>query len=159
MKLVLHDPAIWNEVSALLDRAFDLPPEEREPWLLDLSVTQPDIAVAIRELLDERERLNAKEFLLSSPFRPDEMGSMAGKRIGAYTINRLLGRGGMGEVWLAERHDGRFEGRCAIKLLDAAIVRPELTDRFLREGKLLGRLLHPNIARLIDAGSTQGGRP
>jgi len=63
----------------------------------------------------------------------------------------------MGDVWLAARSDGRFEGRCAIKLLDRLIARPRVADRFRHEGRLLARLGHPNIARLLDAGSTDDG--
>lgn len=64
----------------------------------------------------------------------------------------------MGEVWLAVRSDGRFEGKCALKFLDASVTSPKLADRFRREGQLLARLTHPNIARLLDAGATEDGR-
>jgi tetratricopeptide (TPR) repeat protein/tRNA A-37 threonylcarbamoyl transferase component Bud32 len=84
--------------------------------------------------------------------------SLAGRRAGAYIIERLLGRGGMGEVWLASRNDGRFEGRCALKFLDRSAIQPKLADRFRHEGRLLARLTHPNIARLIDAGSLDDDR-
>src|SRR5262249_45830512 len=84
---------------------------------------------------------------------------MVGKRVGAYTVERLLGRGGMGEVWLASRSDGRFEGHCALKFLDSSAVRPKLADRFRHEGRLLARLIHPNIARLLDAGVGEDERP
>jgi serine/threonine-protein kinase len=77
-----------------------------------------------------------------------------GGRIGKYTIERLLGRGGMSEVWLARRSDGRFDAQCAIKLLDARVPQERLAERFSREGQVLARLAHPNIARLLDAGST-----
>ena len=77
-----------------------------------------------------------------------------GGRIGNYTIERLLGRGGMSEVWLARRSDGRFDAQCAIKLLDAGVPQAKLAERFSREGQVLARLAHPNIARLLDAGST-----
>jgi serine/threonine-protein kinase len=81
-----------------------------------------------------------------------------GGRIGNYTIERLLGRGGMSEVWLARRSDGRFEAQCAIKFLDARVPQEKLTERFSREGQVLARLAHPNIARLLDAGSTADDR-
>ncbi|MET0535831.1 MAG: serine/threonine-protein kinase [Steroidobacter sp.] len=88
-----------------------------------------------------------------TPAALDE-ASMAGKQVGAYTIESLIGRGGMGEVWVASRSDGRFEGRCAIKFIDS----PQLVQRFSHEGRLLARLDHPNIARLLDAGATEDGR-
>ncbi len=92
---------------------------------------------------------------------PDETylaADLAGRRLGAYRILRSLGRGGMGEVFLGERADGAFEGRVAIKL-----VRPEGSEdtllRFQAERQTLANLEHPNIARLLDAGSTADGRP
>jgi eukaryotic-like serine/threonine-protein kinase len=65
----------------------------------------------------------------------------------------------MGEVWLAVRTDGRFEGQVAIKFLDSYAASPAGLDRFRREGRLLARVAHPNIARLIDAGATPDGKP
>jgi serine/threonine-protein kinase len=84
--------------------------------------------------------------------------SLVGQQVGAYTIDSLIGRGGMGEVWLALRSDGRFEGKFALKFLDSFATSAVALDRFRREGRLLARLSHPHIARLIDAGVT-GGRP
>jgi len=81
-----------------------------------------------------------------------------GGRIGNYTIERLLGRGGMSEVWLARRSDGRFDAQCAIKLLDARVPQEKLAERFSREGQVLARLAHSNIARLLDAGTTADGK-
>ena len=83
---------------------------------------------------------------------------MDGKQVGAYTIDRLLGSGGMGEVWLASRSDGRFEAQCAIKFLTASAAQPKLVERFRYEAALLARLGHPHIARLLDAGATTDGR-
>ncbi len=65
----------------------------------------------------------------------------------------------MGEVWLAQRSDGRFEGKFALKFLETYSASPAALDRFRREGRLLARLAHPHIARLIDAGVTASGRP
>ena len=65
----------------------------------------------------------------------------------------------MGEVWLAQRSDGRFEGKFALKFLETYSSSPAALDRFQREGRLLARLAHPHIARLIDAGVTASGSP
>ena len=78
---------------------------------------------------------------------------------GPYKLVRLLGSGGMGTVYLAERHDGEIEQRVAIKLLRADADRPTWRERFLRERQLLAYLNHPSIARLLDAGHTKDGRP
>lgn len=148
---------IWNEIRPHLDRAFELDEHERESFLEDLAAKAPAIERAIRQLVAEREKLETEGFLAESPC-PHQPATLAGVRVGAYTIERLIGRGGMGEVWLAARSDGRFEGKCALKFLDASITSAKLVERFRREGQLLARLTHPNIARLLDAGTTQEGR-
>ena len=85
--------------------------------------------------------------------------SLAGQTLGAYRLISLIGQGGMGSVWLAERCDGRFEGRAAIKLLNLALMGPAGEERFRREGNFLARLTHPHIAHLIDAGVSEAGQP
>jgi serine/threonine-protein kinase len=89
---------------------------------------------------------------------PDLDGIGPGVVLGHLTLTHRLGVGGMGEVWCAERNDGRFEGRVAVKLLSLQGSRAA-SERFLREGHYLARLDHPNIARLIDADVGPGGRP
>ncbi|HKQ16612.1 MAG TPA: protein kinase [Steroidobacteraceae bacterium] len=162
MSLTPLDPSLWHELSSQLDRALDLDADERERWLDQLAASQPLIVAALRNLLAERDALDACGFLQNPPQAIADLTkrhrpSLAGKQIGAYTLDRMIGRGGMGEVWLASRSDGRFEGRCAIKFLDRLIARPRVADRFRHEGRLLARLGHPNIARLLDAGSTDDG--
>ena len=84
---------------------------------------------------------------------------MAGRSVGGYTLVRPLGAGGMGTVWLAERSDGRFEGHVALKFLNLSGLDDAARERFRREGTLLARLSHPNIARLFDAGVSDAGQP
>jgi len=85
--------------------------------------------------------------------------TLAGLEIGAYTLERMLGQGGMGSVWLASRTDGRFEGRAAVKLMNLAQLSPAGQERFRREGTVRARLTHPGIARLLDAGVASSGQP
>jgi len=82
-----------------------------------------------------------------------------GERVGAYVIVRELGRGGMGTVFLAERADGQFEKQVAIKILNRGADTAEILRRFREERQILARLDHPNIARLLDAGTTDDGLP
>ena len=82
-----------------------------------------------------------------------------GQRVGAYVIVRELGRGGMGTVFLAERADGQFEKQVAIKILNRGADTAEILRRFRAERQILARLDHPNIARLLDAGTTDDGLP
>jgi serine/threonine protein kinase len=163
MTAELLDPATWRRVTAYLDEVLDLEGETRERWLADLEAREPEIARAVRELLAEQDVLNAEGFLSSTAAPAAQLAaaanvSLVGQTVGAYTIERQIGRGGMGEVWLAARSDGRFDGKVALKFLDSSIVQSRLADRFTREGRLLGRLAHPNIARLLDAGTTQDKR-
>jgi serine/threonine protein kinase len=87
--------------------------------------------------------------ITSAPFA--EPG-LVGQVIGSYTLRSLIGQGGMGSVWLAERSDGRFQRRVAVKFINLALVGRTNEERFKREGAILGRLAHPNIAELVDAG-------
>jgi eukaryotic-like serine/threonine-protein kinase len=82
-----------------------------------------------------------------------------GERVGAYVIVRELGRGGMGTVFLAERADGQFEKQVAIKILNRGADTAEILRRFRAERQILAKLDHPNIARLLDAGTTDDGLP
>ena len=86
-------------------------------------------------------------------------GAAAGDRVGPYRLRALLGRGGMGEVWEAERADGQFEQIVALKLLKRGMDSEEVLRRFLRERQILARLEHPHIARLLDGGLAADGRP
>ena len=94
-----------------------------------------------------------------APFRSlSASDSLPGAAIGAYTLVSPIGRGGMGTVWLAERADGRFDRRVAIKFLNLALA-GHGEDRFKREGRILARLAHPHIAQLLDAGVSAAGQP
>jgi serine/threonine protein kinase len=163
MDFMTIEPRDWPRISGYLDEALDLDPPAREAWLAGLAATQPELAATLRSLLAERELANAEGFLQHSTLAATTIAalyhaSMAGTKVGAYTLDRPLGHGGMGEVWLASRSDGRFEGQCAIKFLNALEAQPRLAERFRLEGGVLARLGHPNIARLLDAGETSDGR-
>ncbi len=153
----LIDTRKWSKLSALLDQALDLPAREREVWLRELRLSDPD-ASELAVMLDEHRQLSAEGFLNSSPLAATE-ASMAGITIGSYTLLSRIGDGGMGSVWLGKRSDGRYEGEVAIKLLNAALVGRGGEERFRREGTILARLGHPHIARLIDAGVSNTGQP
>ena len=84
---------------------------------------------------------------------------LVGERVGPYALVRELGRGGMGAVWLAERADGEFEQRVAVKLIRPGWDAGELLARFRAERQILAGLTHPNIAHLLDGGVTADGKP
>jgi serine/threonine protein kinase len=149
----------WQRASPHLDRVLDLPPTECNAYLMSLWATDATVAADVEALLAEHRLLSAEGFLDSpaSVHRPEPM--LTGLTLGAYTVISPIGHGGMGSVWLAERSDGRFKGRAALKLLNAALIGRAGEERFKREGTILARLTHPQIARLIDAGVSASGQP
>ena len=158
------DPALqrrsrWHEISELLDEVLDLEEPARERWLSALAERAPALVAEVRALLAEQKRLSGAFVLDGDPTAPLVGAGLAGQRLGAYTLECVLGHGGMGTVWLARRSDGRFEGRAAVKLLSAALLGRPSEQRFVREGSVLAKLHHANIAQLIDAGVAPGGQP
>jgi tetratricopeptide (TPR) repeat protein len=152
----------WEALSPHLDRALDLPEAERTSWLAELALTDPDMAELVARALQSRERAGFELFLEKPPphpLLPAAHGTLAGRRVGSYVIDTEIGRGGMGSVWRAHRVDGRYEGTVAIKFVHASWIGRAAERRFEVEGNLLGRLDHPNIARLIDAGLLDAAQP
>jgi serine/threonine-protein kinase len=149
----------WLKFSPLLDEAMDMEEQDRAEWLAKLEAESPEAATFVRSYFETREKAVRSGFLEGSVAPAEAGASWLGRQVGPYTISALIGQGGMGNVWLALRSDGRFEGRFALKFLRAILSQIGGTGRFLREGKLLARLTHPNIARLIDAGMTPEGDP
>src|SRR5215831_12567970 len=148
----------WREVSQYLDEFLALPDAERESWLASFRQQQPEKSSFLQQLLEHHKVLSDEHFLEHLPDYP-ATSSLAGQAIGAYTLLSPIGQGGMGDVWLAERSDGRFEKRVAVKLLRFSVATAGGSSRFKREGKILAQLAHPNIAELLDAGVTSSGQP
>ena len=136
----------WREISRYLDEALDLPQGQRGTWLDDLDRREPAIAAQVRMLLADRDGLAAQPLLNDERTAALPRQGLSGQQLGAYTLDSILGAGGMGTVWLAHRNDGRYEGRAAVKLLNAALLGRPAEQRFAREGSVLAKLRHPNIA-------------
>jgi tetratricopeptide (TPR) repeat protein len=147
----------WRSITPYLDRALDLVPAERAAWVASLRVSDPALATDLRALLNDHDALDDDFLAGAIASQPDI--SIAGHRIGAYTLMSPLGRGGMGTVWLAKRSDGRFDGKVAVKLLNLGLVGRDGEVRFMREGSILARFTHPHIAHLVDAGVSAMGQP
>ncbi len=150
-------PERWAAIGPYLDRALELPADERARWLAALR--DPALEADLLALLDEHAALDREGFLERSPAPVGPAPALAGATFGAYTLEAPIGQGGMGTVWLARRSDGRFEGRVAVKLLNLALVGRAGQERFRREGNVLARLSHPHIAHLLDAGVSPCGQP
>jgi serine/threonine-protein kinase len=156
----------------------DLPSQARSSWLdalLDLDEDEQ-----LRALADDRVPLEWRERgthlcrLMDAPGVLDRdaadivrgllggasiEGPESGTEVGRYRLERLIGEGGMATVWLARHEDSSLSQQVAVKCLRAALSTPEWRERFLREQRILSRLSHPNITRLLDAGITEGGTP
>lgn len=152
------DVRTWAALKPHFDHALDLDEAARSSWLAELHRQDPALGEGVARLLAHHRAGVDEQFLEGSalPFPPRPI--MPGQAVGAYTLTAPLGRGGMGTVWLAERSDGRFTRLAAIKFVNVAL-KDRGEDRFRHEGRLLGRLTHPHIASLIDAGVSALGQP
>jgi|CXWL01.1.fsa_nt_gi serine/threonine-protein kinase len=142
----------FRRIDELFERALELPSQDRAAFLAT-ACDDPDLRRAVLELLAADERLPG--FLDDPALTPATLA--AGARIGPYQIERLLGRGGMGAVYLARRAD--VDRPVALKRVESPFRHPELVSRFHAERQILARLEHPAIARLYDAGETEDGVP
>jgi eukaryotic-like serine/threonine-protein kinase len=154
------------QLSQLLDEALDLPPDGRSAWLASLRERDAVSHRMIAELLESLSAAGAPKRLETRDFLNRRIAdalvaepSIAGKTFGPYRILEPLGRGGMGSVWLAERADGLFSRRVALKLVHSTFSGSSFVERFARERSILGALTHPCIARLLDAGFGPEGQP
>lgn len=161
--------ARWSEVDALLERALEVNADERIRFVEAEAPDDPELRRAVLDLaaLDEATDPEwapgehvLRAAVLDRPGAPaDDPESLIGSRAGAYRLERVLGTGGMGSVYSAERADEAFERRVAIKVLKRSVATADVVARFRLERQILASLNHPAIAQLIDGGVTDEGRP
>src|SRR6185369_12153156 len=118
----------------------------------------------LRGMFAAQVAYTADNFLEDMPSVPADPAlgagsTLVGRQFGPYRVLSLLGHGGMGSVWLAERADGLFTRQVALKLVHPALAGGVMTERFARERDILAALNHPNIARLLDAGFGEESQP
>jgi serine/threonine protein kinase/Tol biopolymer transport system component len=151
-------PDEWRKVSPYLDHVLGMTNDERTTWLDALRIHGPALVDQLQSMLGRHRTLMQDGFLEGSIKLPKGSG-LAGQKLGPYTLTSQIGAGGMGSVWLAERTGASSDHNVAIKLLNLALIGRAGEERFRREGLILGRLDHPNIAELIDAGVSDAGQP
>lgn len=163
------EPDLWPAFSAALDELLDLSDSDRRRRLADLGAHSPVLAGALGRVLDSAEPKLAASWSFGSGALPamgkarpagdaDAAGS-PGDRVGPWILERELGQGGMGSVWLAVRADGAHTRKVALKLPHAHLTSDASLARFRRERDVLASLSHPAIAGLLDAGVADDGRP
>jgi tetratricopeptide (TPR) repeat protein len=144
-------------VEAIFQEAIETPEETREQLIEARCKGDSQLLSEVRLLLEacaEEEQIQASRRLASNAGGNDQT---SGKRVGPYKLDRLLGRGGMGAVYLAHRADGQFEQKVAVKLIDLPLATELFRERFRQERQILAGLQHPYIAHLLDGGVTANG--
>jgi tRNA A-37 threonylcarbamoyl transferase component Bud32 len=167
-RLVRLSVARWQQVEPLLDAALDLPADQRAAFLDSACADDAELRVEVARLLqacaESRHFLQEPAEAFAAPIlaslASDLDPAAPGTRIGPYRLIKEAGRGGMAVVYLAERDDGEFRMRVALKLVRAGVIpEDESLRRFREERQILASLEHPGIARLLDGGVTDDGLP
>jgi WD40 repeat protein/serine/threonine protein kinase len=150
----------WKLIDQVLDELLDSSASQRETILTKRCSTDVTFRLEVEKLLAATEK--ASDFMevsaldsMSQALDVESTESLIGKRVGNYRLLKLIGRGGMGKVFLASRNDEEFRKTVAVKLVNPFWSDDEMAQRFRRERQILARLEHPNIARLLDGGTTQ----
>lgn len=162
----------WQRIETILDTVLTLPDQERDTYLLEVCSGDDTLIREVKSILWGIEESKKTHFLerASDDHREliDELSELTqhrrksrytSKQIGHYNIVEMVGSGGMGEVYRAERNDGQFRQSVAIKVLKPGYRSAEIINRFRVEQEILANLHHPNIARLYDAGITDEETP
>jgi serine/threonine-protein kinase len=163
------DRARWRQVGELFDELMELDEPARDARLAQLRVDDAGLAHEVERLMaaDRRDGVLDHSVAAMAPTVVDGLNAgtadvgpalAPGDAVGSFRLQRLLGRGGMGEVWLAERSDSGFVQQVALKLLKRGMDSDEILRRFVQERSILARLSHPHIARFHDGGLAAGGR-
>ena len=156
------DPAQLERIEALFGEALERAPDERAAFL-EQATDDADLREQVRDLLAgedaARSYFDGVHDRVAATADDALDGSHIAQRFGPYRTMRLLGRGGMGSVYEAERVDGQFEQRVALKLIRRGMETEGAVSRFIAERQILAKLSHPSIARLLDGGVTDDGRP
>jgi serine/threonine protein kinase/Tfp pilus assembly protein PilF len=157
-------PERWFEVKEVFNAALDLPPDARRSFVEENCAGDRLLREEVLALL---ESSSEAESFIEAPaltrvahlVTEEKPGSYIGRQIGSYKIEREIGKGGMGAVYLAARADDEFDKKVAIKLIKRGFDTDEIISRFRHERQILAALEHPHITRLIDGGTTPDGLP
>jgi serine/threonine protein kinase len=155
----------WQRVRVLFAKSLEQSDATRDTWLEHECGGDNEVLAEIRRLLAQRSNPasifsdDAQALLGKLSLQAEAVDALLDTDIGPYRLRKLLGEGGMGRVYLAERTDDQFSQQVALKLIRSEFATKELHQRFLRERNTLARLAHPNIAQLHDGGVANDGAP
>ncbi len=152
--------ARWSEVKQVFDKAVDLEAAERASYLDTACADDADLRREVDSLMAAHAQAGA--FIEGAPsveFAEALEDPFLGRRIGPYRVLAEIGRGGMGAVYRAMRDDDAYHKDVALKIVQSGLATEQHHERFLQERQILAGLDHPGIARLLDGGTTEDGRP
>ncbi|MGH7598591.1 MAG: serine/threonine protein kinase [bacterium] len=153
----------WQQIKDLFEAALECEPSQRTAYLDAACAGDSALREQVESLLASHEQAPGfleMPVLGAGPIRLEqETESLVGKLVGPYRIERAIGYGGMGVVYLAVRADDQYQKHVAIKLVKRGMDTEEIIQRFRNERQILASLDHPNIARLFDGGITAEGLP
>src|SRR5262245_49601141 len=157
-------PERWQQVEEIFQTALDLPETRRESYLSEACAGDDTLRDEVVNLIAYHETGDSviKDLIppeAQAKALTDDRDPLLGRRVGAYRIEREIGRGGMGAVYEAVRADKEFSKRVAIKLVKRGMDTDFILRRFRKERQILAALDHPNIALLLDGGTTEDGLP
>src|SRR5882724_7271327 len=147
------DAQTWNRVKDILEACLDLDPAQQVAYLDRTCDGNADLRAEVESLLQSHQQ--AGDFIAEPVLRESFLGS----KLGHWKITADIGEGGMSRVCLADRDDGQFQQRAAVKILKRGMDTDLILRHFQMERQILAGMHHPNIARLLDGGVTPGGRP
>ena len=158
-------PERWQQIRGIYEQASALDVNDRVQFLNRTCASDSELRREVESLLSYEHRAGSvflkspAAALLGSAAASAPTPSRLGRRIGVYQILEEIGRGGMGEVYRAARVDGQYEKQVAIKFVRSGYDSSLIVERFRHERQILASLDHPNIARLLDGGTTEEGIP
>lgn len=152
----------WQQIDNLFDAVLDIAPTERNEYLHKVCGGDSELIAELKILLksvdDSEDFIEQSKFVPAKNFLDENADELIGKKIGAYRLKKMLGAGGMSAVYLASRIDD-FEKEVAVKIIPPFENRKASAENFRRERQILARLEHPNIAQILDGGTTEGDKP
>jgi len=154
----------WRQIREVFERAVAFNGMERSGFLDQACSADPELRREVESLLLYEGRtdtgfLNIPAVALLETVPAAPLGNRAGRRLGVYQILEEIGHGGMGEVYRACRVDGQYEQQVAVKMVRGGYDTRLILERFRHERQILATLDHPNIARLLDGGTSEDGIP